>query len=93
MASIVDHASTATRLLLMGSEHDTSILAVGHAVGQGEPPTVMTGLRDATPIGDMAVFRNTAATWRRYDKMPRHLGGVVVIRDALCTLDPSGGKA
>jgi 2-polyprenyl-6-methoxyphenol hydroxylase-like FAD-dependent oxidoreductase len=108
MASIVDRASTATRLLLMGYEHDTWILAVGHAVGQGEPPTdfaemlatakpfmpttIMTGLRDATPIGDMAVFRNTAAAWRRYDKMPRHPGGVVVIGDALCTLDPSWGQ-
>ena len=105
MASIVDHAS---RLLLLGYEHNTWILAVGYAVGQGEPPTtfaemlttaerfmpttIMTGLRDAAPLGDIAVFRNTAATWRRYDHMPRYPAGVVVIGDALCTLDPIWGQ-
>jgi 2-polyprenyl-6-methoxyphenol hydroxylase-like FAD-dependent oxidoreductase len=108
MASIVDHASTATRLLLLGYEHNTWILAVGHPVGQGEPPTrfaemlstaerfmpttIMTGLRCAAPLGDIAVFRNTAATWRRYDHMPRYPAGVVVIGDALCTLDPIWGQ-
>jgi 2-polyprenyl-6-methoxyphenol hydroxylase-like FAD-dependent oxidoreductase len=107
MASIVDHA-TATRLLLLGYEHNTWILAVGHPVGQGEPPTgfaemlataerfmpttIMTGLRDAAPAGEIAVFRNTAATWRRYDHMPRYPAGVVVIGDALCTLDPIWGQ-
>ena len=38
MASIVDHATTATRLLLLAYEHNTWILAVGHAVGQADPP-------------------------------------------------------
>lgn len=108
MASIVDHASTATRLLLLGYEHNTWIMAVGHAVGQGDPPTdfadmlataerflpaaIMTGLRDATPVGDIAVFRKTAATWRRYDKMPRYPAGMVVVGDALCMLDPIWGQ-
>jgi 2-polyprenyl-6-methoxyphenol hydroxylase-like FAD-dependent oxidoreductase len=108
MVSIVDDASTATRLLLLGYEQNAWILAVGHAVGRGEPPTsfaemlstaqrfmpptIMTGLRDAAPIGDTAVFRNTAATWRRYDHMPRYPAGLVVIGDALCTLDPIWGQ-
>ena len=56
------------------------------------PTTIMTGLRDAAPVGDIAVFRNTAATWRRYDHMPRYPAGVVVIGDALCTLDPIWGQ-
>lgn len=108
MASVVDHASSATRLLLLGYEHDNWILAVGHAVGQCGPPrrfaeiyataehfmpaTIMSGLREATPVGDIAVFRNTSATWRRYDKMPRYPDGMVVIGDALCTLDPIWGQ-
>jgi len=108
MASPVDHASTATRLLLLGYEHDTWILSVGHAVGRGEPPTdsaemfataepslpttIMAGLRDATPIGDVAVFRNTAATWRRQDTMPRHPGSVVVIGDTLCSCTRAEGR-
>jgi 2-polyprenyl-6-methoxyphenol hydroxylase-like FAD-dependent oxidoreductase len=108
MASIVDHASTATRLLLLAYEHNTWILAVGHAVGQGDPPsdftellataqrcmpaTIVAGLRDATPIGDIAIFRNTAAKWRRYDQMPDFPAGVMVAGDALCTLDPIWGQ-
>jgi 2-polyprenyl-6-methoxyphenol hydroxylase-like FAD-dependent oxidoreductase len=108
MASIVDHASTATRLLLLAYEHNTWILAVGHAVGQGDPPsdfaellataqrfmppTIVAGLRDATPIGDIAIFRNTAAKWRRYDQMPHFPAGIMVAGDALCTLDPIWGQ-
>lgn len=108
MTSIVDHASTATRLLLLAYEHNSWILAVGRAIGQDNPPAdfeellaaaeqfiptaIMTGLRAATPIGDIAIFRNTAAVWRRYDQMPHFPAGMMVIGDALCTLDPIWGQ-
>ena len=108
MATVVNHASTAARLLLLGYEHDTWILAAGHVVGRGEPPTdftemlaaaerllpapIVAGLRDAKPVDGIAIFRNTAATWRRYDKMPHYPAGLVVIGDALCTLDPIWGQ-
>jgi 2-polyprenyl-6-methoxyphenol hydroxylase-like FAD-dependent oxidoreductase len=108
MVSTIDHESSPSRLLLLAYEHNTWILAVGYAVGHGDPPTdfaellataeqfippaIMTGLRDATPIGDIVIFRNTAAVWRRYDRMPRFPAGVIVIGDALCTLDPIWGQ-
>jgi 2-polyprenyl-6-methoxyphenol hydroxylase-like FAD-dependent oxidoreductase len=108
MVSTIDDESSPSRLLLLAYEHNTWILAVGYAVGHGDPPTdfaellataeqfippaIMTGLRDATPIGDIVIFRNTAAVWRRYDRMPRFPAGVIVIGDALCTLDPIWGQ-
>ena len=56
------------------------------------PATVMTGLRAATPVGDISIFRNTASVWRRYDQMAQLPAGVLVIGDALCTLDPIWGQ-
>jgi 2-polyprenyl-6-methoxyphenol hydroxylase-like FAD-dependent oxidoreductase len=38
------------------------------------------------------MIRNTAAVWRRYDQMPRFPSGLVVIGDALCSLDPTYGQ-
>lgn len=108
MVSMLDQGQRSTRLLLLAYEHNTWILAVGEVTQHAPPPTdyaqllvaaeqivpgtVMAGLRTATPIGDIAIFRNTAAVWRRYDQMTQLPAGVLVIGDALCTLDPIWGQ-
>jgi 2-polyprenyl-6-methoxyphenol hydroxylase-like FAD-dependent oxidoreductase len=108
MVSMIDHGKSAIRLLLLAYEDNTWFLATGHATAHDDPPAdfaellttaeqllpteIMAGLGDATPIGNIVIFRNTAAIWRRYDRMPRFPAGVVVIGDALCTLDPIWGQ-
>jgi 2-polyprenyl-6-methoxyphenol hydroxylase-like FAD-dependent oxidoreductase len=106
--AMVDPGNRTTRLLLLAYEHNTWMLAIGHAAHHKDPPAdfsellttaeqfipppIMAGLRDATPAGDIAIFRNTAAVWRRYERMPHFPAGLVVIGDALCTLNPLYGQ-
>ena len=94
--------------LLLACEHDTWMLAIGQPADTGEPPTdfaamlalaepslppaIVEGLRRAHPIGEAVTYRHTAAIWRRYDQMSKFPSGLVVIGDALCSLDPTYGQ-
>jgi len=104
----INQGRAAPMLLLMAYEQDTWMLAIARhgdygappadftamlaAAKQLLPPVVMAGLRDATPVGDIAVSRDTGALWHRYDRMPRFPAGLVVIGDALCRLNPIYGQ-
>ncbi len=96
------------RGLLMACEHDTWMLAVGRSAATGPPPAdlaemltlaaeslpapVMAGLRKAEALGQTATIRNIASFWRRYDQMLALPSGLMVVGDALCSLDPTYGQ-
>jgi 2-polyprenyl-6-methoxyphenol hydroxylase-like FAD-dependent oxidoreductase len=104
----IDPGKGLPRAGLSAHGNDTWILTVGRLAADGAPPAdlagmlalverslppaILAGLRTAQPLDDVAIFRNTAAVWRRYDQMQKLPAGLLVIGDALCSLDPVYGK-
>ncbi|MGY4709470.1 FAD-dependent oxidoreductase [Mycolicibacterium sp. CBM1] len=106
--AFVNRGSAAPGALLVAYEDDTAMLAISRPTCQGPPPRdftemlvdveqllpprIVAGLRQATTVGETSVSRSTAAVWRRYDRMPALPAGLVVLGDALCTLNPLYGQ-
>lgn len=106
--AFVNQGPRAEGALLVAYEDDTWMLAIARPTALGRPPTdladmmaaaavllperIMAGLRDAVPVGEISVSRHTAAVWRRYDRMPNLPTGLVVLGDALCSLNPLYGQ-
>ncbi|BBX06853.1 FAD-dependent oxidoreductase [Mycolicibacterium aichiense] len=104
----VNQGRAAPAAMLVAYEHDTWMLAVSCSDECGPVPSsyaemmrtaermlpaeMVAGLRDATCVGEISISRNTGAVWRRYEKMPDLPTGLVVLGDALCSLNPLYGQ-
>lgn len=104
----VDRGRCDPGLLLVAYEHDTWMLSVARHRDHGSPPRdfsammavaeqalpepILAGLREAAPVGDIAVAHDTAQLWHRYDHMSRTPAALVVIGDSLCRVNPLHGQ-
>ncbi len=56
------------------------------------PTRIQAALRRAQPLSKVLTYRYPGGVWRRYDRMIDPPRGLLVLGDALCSLDPINGQ-